>query len=73
MSQDWLSDSDDSDKLEWESDAEAEPSSVPALRNLGAAGPSTLVRHVLTDRKLFAFQHATILTFCSLVFMMILL
>uniref|UniRef100_A0ACD5XWM5 Uncharacterized protein n=1 Tax=Avena sativa TaxID=4498 RepID=A0ACD5XWM5_AVESA len=41
---DWLSDSDDSDKFEWESDAEAEPSSAPALRNLDAAGPSTLVR-----------------------------
>jgi hypothetical protein len=56
MSQDWLSDSDDSDKFEWESDGEAsgeaEPSSAPALRNLDAAGPSTLVHHVVTDRKL---------------------
>ncbi|KAM0924414.1 hypothetical protein ACQ4PT_004905 [Festuca glaucescens] len=45
-SKDWLSDSDDTDKFEWESDGEAsgeaEPSSAPALRNLDAAGPSTL-------------------------------
>jgi hypothetical protein len=53
MSQDWLSDSEDSDKFKWESDGEAEPSSAPALRNLGAAGLSTLVRHVLTDGKLY--------------------
>jgi hypothetical protein len=52
MSQDWVSDSDDSDKFEWESDGEAEPSWAPALRNLDAPGPSTLVRQVVTDRKL---------------------
>ncbi|KAF7059226.1 hypothetical protein CFC21_066158 [Triticum aestivum] len=39
---DWTSDNDDSDKFEWESDGEAEPSSAPAFRNLDAAGPSTL-------------------------------
>ncbi|KAK1626354.1 hypothetical protein QYE76_000669 [Lolium multiflorum] len=35
---------DSDDSFEWESDAEAEPSSVLALRNMDAAGPSTLVR-----------------------------
>ena len=53
MSQDWVSDDDDSDKFDWESDGEAEPSAAPALRNLDAAGPSTLVRQVVTDRKLY--------------------
>ena len=42
MSQDWLSDSDDSD-FEWDRDGEAEPSSATAFRNSDAAGPSTLV------------------------------
>ncbi|KAI4982423.1 hypothetical protein ZWY2020_022915 [Hordeum vulgare] len=37
------SDSDDSDKFEWESDGEAAPSSAPAMRNLDAPGLSTLV------------------------------
>ncbi|XP_044953235.1 DNA (cytosine-5)-methyltransferase DRM2-like [Hordeum vulgare subsp. vulgare] len=32
------SDSDDSDKFEWESDGEAAPSSAPAMRNLDAPG-----------------------------------
>uniref|UniRef100_A0ACD5XGT8 Uncharacterized protein n=1 Tax=Avena sativa TaxID=4498 RepID=A0ACD5XGT8_AVESA len=41
---DLSSDSDDSDKFEWESDGEAEPSSAVTLRNLDAAGPSTFVR-----------------------------
>ncbi|KAK1631510.1 hypothetical protein QYE76_005825 [Lolium multiflorum] len=41
---DWRSDSDDDDNFEWESDGDGEPSSTPALRNLDAAGPSTLVR-----------------------------
>ncbi|VAI61655.1 unnamed protein product [Triticum turgidum subsp. durum] len=44
MSQGLTSDSDDSDKFEWESDGEAAPSSAPALRNLDAPGPSTLER-----------------------------
>ena len=48
MSQDWLSDSEDSDKFEWDS----EPSSALALRNLDVAGPSTLVRQVVTDKKM---------------------
>ena len=43
MSQDWTSASDDSDKFEWDSDGEAEPSSAPAMRNFNAPGPSTLV------------------------------
>jgi hypothetical protein len=71
MSQDWLSDNEDSDKFEWESDGEAEPSSAPALRNMGAAGPSTLVRRVQTVRKLCAFQHKTILICYSLAIIMI--
>lgn len=41
---DWVSDSDDSDKFEWESDGEAEPSWAPALRNSDDPGPSRLVR-----------------------------
>ena len=47
--QDWLSDSDDSDKFEWETDGEAEPSSARDLRSFDAAGPSTLVGQVITD------------------------
>lgn len=43
MSQGLTSDSDDSDKFEWESDGEAESSSAPAFRNSDAPGPSTLV------------------------------
>ncbi|KAM0870219.1 hypothetical protein ACQ4PT_040153 [Festuca glaucescens] len=39
---DWGSDSDDGDKLEWESDGEAEPLSASALSNLDASSPSTL-------------------------------
>uniref|UniRef100_A0A452XE07 UBA domain-containing protein n=1 Tax=Aegilops tauschii subsp. strangulata TaxID=200361 RepID=A0A452XE07_AEGTS len=42
MSQDWTSDSDGSDKFEWDSDGEAEASSAPAMRNFDAPGPSTL-------------------------------
>ncbi|XP_044372045.1 DNA (cytosine-5)-methyltransferase DRM2 isoform X2 [Triticum aestivum] len=42
MSQDWTSGSDDSDKFDWDSDGEAEPSSAPATRNFDAPGPSTL-------------------------------
>uniref|UniRef100_A0A453JD02 UBA domain-containing protein n=2 Tax=Aegilops tauschii TaxID=37682 RepID=A0A453JD02_AEGTS len=38
----WTSDSDDSDKFEWDNDGEAEPSSAPAMRNFGSPGPSTL-------------------------------
>ncbi|KAM3262878.1 hypothetical protein ACQJBY_053176 [Aegilops geniculata] len=38
----WTSDSDDSDKLEWDDDGEAEPSSAPAMRNFHSPGPSTL-------------------------------
>jgi hypothetical protein len=56
MSQDWRSDSDDDDNFEWESDGDGEPSSTPALRNLDAAGPSTLVRQVLTDKKIVSFS-----------------
>ena len=52
MSQDWTSDNNDSDKFEWESDGEAEPSSAPTFRNLDAAGPSTLVRWIVIDRNL---------------------
>ena len=70
MSQDWLSDSDDSDKFEWEGDGEAEPSSAPALRNLDAAGPSTLVRQVVTDKRCL-FQHKTSPTCYYLVIIMI--
>ena len=54
MSQGLTSDSDDNDKFEWESDGEAAPSSAPALRNLDAPGPSTLVRQVVTG---CVFQH----------------
>uniref|UniRef100_M8AQG8 DNA (cytosine-5-)-methyltransferase n=1 Tax=Aegilops tauschii TaxID=37682 RepID=M8AQG8_AEGTA len=39
---DWTSDSDGSDKFEWDSDGEAEASSAPAMRNFDAPGPSTL-------------------------------
>ncbi|KAI5002509.1 hypothetical protein ZWY2020_027159 [Hordeum vulgare] len=40
----WTScESDDSDKFEWKIYGEAEPSWAPALRNIDAPGPSTLV------------------------------
>ncbi|EMS65251.1 DNA (cytosine-5)-methyltransferase DRM2 [Triticum urartu] len=39
---DWTSNSDDSDKFDWDSDGEAEPSLAPAMRNFDAPGPSTL-------------------------------
>ncbi|KAM3262892.1 hypothetical protein ACQJBY_053184 [Aegilops geniculata] len=39
---DWTSGSDDSDKFDWDSDGEAEPSSAPAMTNFDAPGPSTL-------------------------------
>jgi hypothetical protein len=51
MSQDWVSDSDDSDKFELESDSEAESSWAPKLRKLDVPGPSMLVRQVVTDIK----------------------
>jgi hypothetical protein len=51
MSQICISDSDDSDAFEWDTDGEAEPSSVAALRNFDAPGPSTLVRRVVYDIK----------------------
>jgi hypothetical protein len=51
MSQICISDSDDSDVFEWDTDGEAEPSSVASLRNFDAPGPSTLVRRVVYDIK----------------------
>ncbi|KAE8801042.1 DNA (cytosine-5)-methyltransferase DRM2 [Hordeum vulgare] len=39
---DWISDSNDSDMFDWESDGEAEPLSALALNNLDAPGPSML-------------------------------
>ncbi|CAM0949066.1 unnamed protein product [Alopecurus aequalis] len=41
----------DSDSFEWESDGEAESSSAAALRNLHAAGPSTLDSNVWANRE----------------------
>ena len=46
MSQDWTSDSDGSDKFEWDSDGEAEASSAPAMSDFDAHGPSTLVSQI---------------------------
>ncbi|XP_073351983.1 DNA (cytosine-5)-methyltransferase DRM2-like [Aegilops tauschii subsp. strangulata] len=37
---DWISDSDDTDEFDWESDGLAEPLSALALDNLDASGPS---------------------------------
>jgi hypothetical protein len=63
MSQDWVSDSDDSDKFEWGSDSEAESSWAPKLRKLDAPGPSMLVRQVVTDIKKCVFHHRSGLSF----------
>ncbi|XBH88538.1 hypothetical protein VPH35_075813 [Triticum aestivum] len=38
----WTSDSDDSDKFEWDNCGEPEPSSAPATRNFDVPGPSTV-------------------------------
>lgn len=46
-----ISDSDDSDVFEWDTDGEAEPSSVAALRNFDAPGPSTLDANECVKRK----------------------
>lgn len=42
----------DTDKLHWESQGEAEPSLAPAIRYLDDDGSSKLVRHVVIGRKL---------------------
>jgi hypothetical protein len=55
-----VQDSDDS--FEWESDGDAEPSSAPALRNMDAAGPSTLVHQVVTDRKFYLSAQELVMT-----------
>ena len=52
MSQDWVSDSNDSDMFDWESDGLAEPLLALALNNLDASGPSMLVIRVITHRKM---------------------
>ena len=44
-----MSQGDDSDSFEWESDGEAEPSSAAALRNIDGAGLSTLVRQEIVS------------------------
>jgi hypothetical protein len=63
-------DSDDSDKFEWESDGEAEPSSAPALRNMDHAGPSMVVCQVeLTENRIF--QQELVMTIYYLVIIMI--
>jgi hypothetical protein len=53
---------DSDDSFEWESDGEAEPSSAPASRNMDAAGLSTLVRQIVTDRKLYLSAQELIMT-----------